>query len=59
MTDKLEIALEQTANIFMEMAKEIKSMRTKIEDLQIIVDKHEAINNNISQIFQNFNGGNI
>ena len=54
MTNRLETALEQTANVFMEMAQEIRTMRSEIEDLQILVHKHESINGNLSKIFNNF-----
>ena len=45
MTNRLELALEQTSNVFMEMAREIRGMRAEIEELQILVHKHETINN--------------
>ena len=45
MTNRLELALEQTSNVFMEMAHEIRTMRAEIEELQILVHKHETINN--------------
>ena len=45
MTNRLELALEQTSNVFMEMAREIRAMRAEIEELQILVHKHETINN--------------
>ena len=31
MTNRLEVALEQTGQVFLEMAKEIKAMRAEIE----------------------------
>jgi hypothetical protein len=38
----------------MEMAQEIRAMRAEIEELQIIVNKHESVNENLSKIFNNF-----
>ena len=54
MTNRLEVALEQTANVFMEMANEIRAMRAEIEELQILVHKHESINENLNKVFNNF-----
>lgn len=33
MTNRLEVALEQTANVFIEMAKEIRELKAEIADL--------------------------
>ena len=33
MTNKLETALEQTGQVFLEMAKEIKALKDEIEEL--------------------------
>ena len=33
MTNKLELALEQTGQVFLEMAKEIRDLKTEIADL--------------------------
>lgn len=60
MTNRLETALEQTANVFMEMAQEIRAMRAELSELEILVHRHETINNDISKVFQHFhsfNGG--
>ena len=54
MTNRLEIALEQTANVFMEMAQEIRNMRCEISELQVLVHKHESTNENLSKVFNNF-----
>lgn len=54
MTNRLETALEETAKVFIEMAQEIRAMRCEIEDLQILVHKHESINENLSKVFNNF-----
>lgn len=52
MTNKLEVALEQTANVFMEMAHEIRVLKQEIADMQIMVHKHESINQEMSKIFK-------
>lgn len=52
MTNRLEQALEQTANVFMEMANEIRTMRAEIEDLQILVHKHETTNEALADVFK-------
>lgn len=51
MTNRLEMALEQTGQLFIEMANEIRAMRADIEDLKILVYKHESTNVNLSNVF--------
>ena len=50
MTNKLEVALEQTANVFMEMAQEIRKLKEEIADMQVLVHKHETINEKIGKV---------
>lgn len=52
MTNRLEIALEQTANVFMEMAQEIRSLKEEISDMQVLVHKHETINYKLAEVFK-------
>ena len=52
MTNRLELALEQTANVFMEMAREIRALKEELADIQIMVNRHESINQEISNIFK-------
>ena len=52
MTNKLENALEQVGNVFIQMAKEIKSLKEEIADLQIMVHKHETTNSKLAQVFK-------
>ena len=54
MTNRLEQALEQTGQVFIEMAQEIRAMRAEISNLQILVHKHETVNERMGQIFNNF-----
>lgn len=54
MTNRLEIALEQVGVVFIEMAKEIRSLKDEISDLQVLVHKHETTNQNLSKVFNNF-----
>lgn len=54
MTNRLETALEQTANVFMEMAQEIRAMRAELSELEILVHRHESVNENLSKMFNNF-----
>ena len=54
MTNRLEIALEQTANVFIEMAKELKNLRTEISDLQLMVHKQESCNREIAQVLNKY-----
>ena len=56
MTNRLEIALEQTANVFIEMAKELKNLRTEISNLQVMVHKHESLNDDLAQVFKKYGG---
>lgn len=58
MTNRLEQALEQTANVFMEMANEIRAMRAEIEDLQIMIHKHESLNERMGKVFNSFYNSN-
>ena len=51
MTNRLETALEQTANVFMEMAQEIIALKEEIADMQIKVNKHETLNNELRNAF--------
>ena len=52
MTNRLEIALEQVGNVFLEMAKEIRELKAEIADLQILVHKHETSIYKLAQIFK-------
>lgn len=54
MTNKLETSLEQTSNVFLEMAKEIKKLREELDELQILVNKHESIGENLLKGLINF-----
>ena len=54
MTNKLESALEQVGNVFLEMAREIKELKTEIEDLQILVHKHETLNDELGRVFKKY-----
>ena len=56
MTNRLETALEQTANVFIEMAQELKSLREEISDLQVMIHKHESLNYDLSQVFKKYGG---
>ena len=38
----------------MEMAQEIRTMRCVIEDLQVLVHKHESTNEKLSKVFNSF-----
>ena len=52
MTNRLEIALEQTANVFMEMAQEIRALKEEIADMQVLVHKHESVNCELAKVFR-------
>lgn len=54
MTNKLEVALEQVGQVFLEMAKEIKSLKEEIADLQVLTHKHESLNHEMGKIFNSF-----
>ena len=54
-TNRLETALEQTASVFMEMAKEIRALKEEIADIQVLVHRHESINCELARVFK---GGN-
>lgn len=54
MTNRLETALEQTANVFIEMARELKSLREEISELQLMVHKHDSCNRELAQVFQKY-----
>ncbi len=54
MTNKLEIALEQVGQVFLEMAKEIKNLKEEIADLQVLANKHESMNHELGKIFNTF-----
>ena len=55
MTNRLEIALEQTANVFMEMAQEIRVLKEEIAEMQVLVHKHETINYELAKVFERGN----
>ena len=52
MTNRLETALEQVGNVFIEMAKEIRKLKEEIADLQVQVNKHETINDKLATVFK-------
>lgn len=52
MTNRLETALEQVGNVFIEMAKEIRALKAEIADLQVLVHKHETTNYRLAQVFK-------
>lgn len=52
MTNRLEIALEQVGNVFIEMAKEIRDLKAEIADLQVLIHKHETVNDKLAQVFK-------
>ena len=52
MTNRLELALEQAGQVFMEMAHEIRTLKEEIADMQVMVHKHESINEEMSKIFK-------
>ena len=54
MTNRLELALEQAGQVFLEMAHEIKALKTEIAELQILVNKHESVNERMSNIYKSF-----
>ena len=54
MTNRLEIALEQTANVFMEMAQEIRVLKEEIGELQVMVHRHESCNHELAQVFKKY-----
>ena len=54
MTNRLETALEQTGQVFIEMAQEIRKLKAEISDLEVLVHKHESINQKLAAIY---NGG--
>lgn len=51
MTNRLEMALEQTGNVFMEMAKEIRALKEEIAEMQVLVHKHETINDYMGKVY--------
>lgn len=55
MTNRLEVALEQTAQVFMEMAQEIRTLKEEIAEMELLVHKHETINYELAKVFK---GGN-
>ena len=55
MTNRLETALEQVGNVFIEMAKEIRELKAEIADLQVLVHKHETVNYKLAQVFKEDN----
>ena len=50
MTNRLEQALEQTGQVFIEMAHEIRKLKEEIADMQVLVHKHETINEQIGKV---------
>lgn len=54
MTNRLEMALEQTAKVFMEMAQEIRALKEEIADMQILVHQHETTNQKLADVFKNY-----
>lgn len=55
MTNKLENALEQVGNVFIQMSIEIKELKAEIADLQIMVHKHESTNSKLAKVFREDN----
>lgn len=55
MTNRLEMALEQTANVFMEMAQEIRVLKDEIAEMQVLVHKHETVNYELAKVFKEAN----
>jgi hypothetical protein len=55
MTNRLEVALEQTAQVFMEMAQEIRTLKEEIADMEVLVHKHETINCELAKVFKGAN----
>ena len=54
MTNRLETVLEQTANVFIEMAQELKRLREEIGDLEVLVHKHESFNSELRHLFDKY-----
>ena len=54
MTNRLEMALEQVGGVFIEMAKEIRSLKEEIADLQVKINKQETVNEGLSKVFHQF-----
>lgn len=54
MTNRLELALEQAGQVFMEMAHEIRALKGEIAELQVQVNRQETVNEGISKIFHQF-----
>lgn len=52
MTNRLEVALEQTAQVFMEMAQEIRTLKEEIAEMEVLVHKHETINYELAKVFK-------
>lgn len=50
MTNRLETALEQVGNVFIEMAKEIRTLKEEIADLQIMIHNHETLKDNMIKV---------
>ena len=54
MTNRLEMALEQTANVFMEMAREIRALKEEIAEMHVLVHQHESTNQKLADVFKNY-----
>ena len=54
MTNRLEQALEQVGNVFIEMAQEIRKLKDEIAELQVLVNRHETVNDKLAEIFRNY-----
>ena len=54
MTNKMEQALQSAAEAFAAMAEEVRQIRTDIEDIQVMVHKHETLNNELANLFRKY-----
>ena len=52
MTNRLEQALEQTGQVFIEMAQEIRKLKEEIAEMQVLVHKNESMKNEMLEVLK-------
>ena len=50
MTNRIEVILKQMAELCLELADEFKHQRENISELEILVHRHETINDNTERV---------
>lgn len=54
MTNRLDAALEQVGHVFLEMAQEIRELKNSLQDLEVLVHKHESTNCKLGEVFKDY-----